>query len=373
MEYRFPSVEAIDRHKRFGIRTNPGNVNAVKAVLSENGISVSDFNIKYAPTIQRISFRPSFKAANKLARMEKQFQFATGDERTLMTMEAGAVHIDIPNASDCVFAGDLIEKLPHNDHINIPVGMDMEGNVIGTALDKAPHMLVAGCTGSGKSVFLNAAIVAMLMQKSPDELNLILVDPKRVEFAPYTVCKGVTVVNDEQEAIDKLHWLNTEMNRRYRVFALAGCRDIEEYNAKARKVLPRIVLIVDELSQLMCGKDKKAIENDIVKIAQLSRASGIHMILATQYPIASVVTGLIKQNIPTKVCLQTTNYTGSVVMLGRKGAENLMGKGDLLFVGPTTDFPIRLQGGYISTDDCVAVANYASHNHRKLFGGWAFR
>ena len=152
MSYRFPSVEAIDRHKRFGIKTNVSNVNAVKSVLRENGICVSDMDVKYAPTIQRISFRPSFKAANKLARMEKQFQFATGDERTSMTMESGAVHIDIPNASDCVFAGDLIAKLPHNDHINIPVGMDMEGNVIGTALDKAPHMLVAGCTGSGKSV-----------------------------------------------------------------------------------------------------------------------------------------------------------------------------------------------------------------------------
>ncbi len=373
MGYKFPTVECIDRHKSFGIRTNVSNVNAVKSVLSENGISVSDLDVKYAPTIQRISFRPSFKAANKLARMERQFQFAVGDERTSMTMESGMVHIDVPNASDCVFAGDLIAKLPHNEHINIPVGMDMEGNVVGSPLDKMPHMLVAGCTGSGKSVFLNAAIVAMLMQKTPDELNMILVDPKRVEFAPYAVCKGVTVVNDEQEAIDKLHGLNAEMHRRYDLFARAGARDIDEYNKSARKPLPKIVLIVDELSQLMSGKDKKAIENDIVKIAQLSRAAGIHMILATQYPVASVVTGLIKQNIPCKVCLQTTNYTGSVVMLGRKGAEKLMGKGDLLYVGPTTDFPIRLQGGYISTDDCTAVANYASHNRKKLFGGWTFR
>ena len=373
MTYRFPGVEYLDHHRSFGKRIVPGNVNAVKAVLSENGISFSDLDVKYAPTIQRISFRPSFKAANKLARMERQFQFAVGDERTSMTLEGGMVHIDVPNASDSVLAGDLIGRLPHNDHINLPIGMDMDGNVVGSPLDKMPHMLVAGCTGSGKSVFLNTCIVSMLMQKSPDELNMILVDPKRVEFAPYAVCKGVEVVNDEQKAIEKLHWLNEEMHRRYNRFALAGARDIDEYNAKARKTLPRIVLIVDELSQLMSGKDKKAIENDIVKIAQLSRAAGIHMILATQYPVASVVTGLIKQNIPCKVCLQTTNYTGSVVMLGRKGAEKLMGKGDLLFVGPTTDFPVRLQGGFISTENCMAIANFVSHNRKKLFGGWTFR
>ena len=374
MAYTFPRIEHLDRHSHFHVAANNNNVNAVKSVLSANGVSYTDFNVLYNPTIQRISFRPSFQAANKLARLEKQFQFAVGDERATMTMEAGIVNIDVPNASDSVLAGDLIGKLPRNEHINIPVGLDMNRNVVGTALDKAPHMLVAGCTGSGKSVFLNTCIVAMLMQKNPDELNLILVDPKRVEFAPYAICKGVEVVNDEQEAIEKLHWLNDEMQRRYSLFARAGARDIDEYNKTARKTLPRIVLIVDELSQLMSGKDKKAIEADIVKIAQLSRAAGIHMILATQYPVASVVTGLIKQNIPTKVCLQTTNYTGSVVMLGRKGAEKLMGKGDLLFVGPNTDFPIRLQGGYISTQNCVGIANYVSHNKKKLFSGeWIYK
>lgn len=369
--YNMPTIDMLDRHSRYGLKPNVANVQNVEKVLRANGVTYSGLTVKYAPTIQRISFRPSFQAANKLSRMEKQFQFAVGDERVSMTMEGGMVHVDIPNASGSVLAGDLIEKLPHNEHINLPIGMDMDRKVVGSPLDKMPHMLVAGCTGSGKSVFLNTCILAMLMQKTPEELNLILVDPKRVEFVPYCGCHGVSVIADTDVAIAKLHWLNDEMQKRYRTFARAGARDIDEYNKTAKVQLPKIVLIVDELSQLMSGKDKKAIESDIVKLAQLSRAAGIHMILATQYPVASVVTGLIKQNIPCKVCLQTTNYTGSVVMLGRKGAEKLMGKGDLLFVGPTTDFPIRLQGGFASTMDCRGIATANRHNKKRFFGnGW---
>ena len=367
--YTLPKIEFIRRHKVFGITPNDKNVQNVVSVLNENRIGANDITVKYAPTIQRITFRPSFKDVSKLARLEKQFQFATADERTAMTVQGGVVNIDIPNHSDTVYAGDLIKYLPRDGHVNLPIGIDMDEQVVSTPLDKAPHMLVAGCTGSGKSVFLNACIIAMLMQKTPDELNLILVDPKRVEFSIYAGCHGVEVVTSADAAIEKLHWLNAEMTRRYKKLERAGVRDIDEYNAKGHK-MSRIVLVVDELSQLMGGKDKKAIESDIVKIAQLSRAAGIHMILATQYPVASVVTGLIKQNIPCKVCLQTANYTGSVVMLGRKGAEKLMGKGDLLFVSPETDFPVRLQGGFASTEDCVAIANNNRGNKRSFFGGW---
>jgi len=367
--YKLPEKKCLSRTVKRGGTRNGNATEAVERVLSAYGISYNGKEI-LAPTIQRVSLQVDFKSVKKVLGLEKVFQYEVGDNRVALSMEGGRINIDIPNRSSDVLAGDLIDTLPEHGSLLLPIGMDIAGNVVSYALDKMPHMLVAGCTGSGKSVFLNMCISALLSKHTPDEVELILVDPKRVEFSVYDGCHGVQVITDTDKAIGKLRLLNLEMQKRYSILAKAGARDIDEYNANAKWQLPKIVLVVDELSQLMSGKDKKTIEADIVKIAQLSRAAGIHMVLATQYPVASVVTGLIKQNIPCKVCLQTTNQTGSVVMIGRKGAEKLMGKGDMLFLSPETDEPVRLQGAYISTQECYNVAAMNTWNHRKLFGGW---
>ena len=279
-----------------------------------------------------------------------------------------AVGIELANkVRDTVCLRELIDSEEFHKakgKLSFPVGRDIEGKIIVGDIAKMPHMLIAGTTGSGKSVFTNSIIMSILFNASPDEVKLILVDPKQVEFPVYNGIPHllIPVVTEARKAAGALGWAVTEMLKRYKIFADNGVRDLGDYNAMAKKTenmqtLPQIVIIVDELADLMMAAPKE-VEDSICRIAQLARAAGMHLIIATQSPRVDIVTGLIKANIPSRVALKVSNQIDSRVILDEGGADKLLGYGDLLYKPVGLGKPIRVQGSFVATDEIKRVVDY---------------
>jgi len=233
--------------------------------------------------------------------------------------------------------------------LTVPLGKDVTGSSWCVALEKMPHMLVAGATGSGKSVALNTMIVSWLYQNGPDDLKFILIDPKRVELTvyagiPHLLVPPITKVDD---TVNALKWTVREMERRLDILSSFGVRDIASYNEKVQEIMPRIVIIIDELADLMAASGHE-VEATIVRIAQMARAVGIHLVLATQRPSVDVITGLIKANIPSRIAFAVASQVDSRVILDTQGAEKLLGKGDMLYLPPEQAKPIRIQGAFVN-------------------------
>ena len=281
------------------------------------------------------------------------------------------VGVEVPNkVRQNVFLGDILPAAKPGP-LQVAIGEDVEGHKMVFDLSKMPHLLVGGTTGSGKSISINSMIMSILMRATPDEVRFIMIDPKRVEFAPYNGIPHlyVPVVTEPREAASALSWGVAEMERRLKVFSKVGARDIGQYNTKVHqgvldeegaepaKQMPYIVIVIDELADLMMnvGKD---VEFSISRIAQLARAAGIHMIVATQRPSTNVVTGLIKANITNRMALTVASGIDSRVILDTTGAENLIGNGDMLFGKPEFAKPVRLQGCFVSPEEIEAVVNH---------------
>ena len=288
------------------------------------------------------------------------------------------VGIEVPNRTrQTVLLGDVIKDAPDGP-LQIAIGKDVEGHCVVSDLAKMPHLLIGGTTGSGKSVSINAMIMSILMRATPSEVRFIMIDPKRVEFTPYNGIPHlyVPVVTEPKEAASALSWGVAEMERRLKVFSEVGARNIGQYNAKVQAAqaeakaaeeageeppqndlgdeLPYIVIIIDELADLMMNVGKE-VEFSISRIAQLARAAGIHLIVATQRPSTNVVTGLIKANITNRIAFNVASGIDSRVILDTSGAENLIGLGDLLLSKPEYAKPMRIQGCYVSEDEINAV------------------
>ena len=284
----------------------------------------------------------------------------------------------MPNRTrQTVLLGDVIKDAAPGP-LQIAIGKDVEGHCIISDLAKMPHLLIGGTTGSGKSVSINAMIMSILMRATPSEVRFIMIDPKRVEFTPYNGIPHlyVPVVTEPKEAASALSWGVAEMERRLKVFSKVGARNIGQYNAKVQAAqaeakaaqeagedlpenelgdeLPYIVIIIDELADLMMNVGKE-VEFSISRIAQLARAAGIHLIVATQRPSTNVVTGLIKANITNRIAFNVASGIDSRVILDTPGAENLIGLGDLLLSKPEYAKPMRIQGCYVSEDEINAV------------------
>ena len=227
------------------------------------------------------------------------------------------------------------------------------------ALDKMPHLLVAGATGSGKSVCLNTMIVSWLYRNGPDDLKLILIDPKRVELTSYNGIPHLLVppITNVDDTINALKWAVREMERRLDLLSKFGVRNIDGYNAKSQERMPKIVIVIDELADLMTVSGRE-VEATIVRIAQMARAVGIYLVLATQRPSVDVITGLIKANIPGRIAFAVASQTDSRTILDQSGAEKLLGRGDMLFTSAEVAKPKRLQGAFISTEEVEAVVAY---------------
>lgn len=373
-DYKIPSFDYLKRSDTRARRTSERilqeTAHHLADTLSDFGINAEVVGWIEGPTVTL--FKVNLPSGVRVSRVT-----ALNDDIALALAAPGVrifapipgtnyVGIEVPNKKrQNVLLADVLKDAP-DGALQIAIGKDVEGNSIVSDLSTMPHLLIGGTTGSGKSVSINAMIMSILMRATPDEVRFIMIDPKRVEFTPYNGIPHlyVPVVTEPREAASALSWGVAEMERRLKVFSKVGARNIAQYNAKVRngsfeeedghKPLPYIVIIIDELADLMMNVGKE-VEFSISRIAQLARAAGIHLIVATQRPSTNVVTGLIKANITNRIAFNVASGIDSRVILDTPGAENLIGLGDLLLSKPELSKPQRIQGCYVSEGEIESV------------------
>ncbi len=339
----------------------------IENTFEDFGIEVEMVDVRVGPSVTQYALRPAHGV--KLSRIVAlQNDLALALAAHPIRIEApipgkSLVGIEVPNITvGSVSLREMLESKGfkrRKSNLCAPLGKDVSGNVDFLQVDKAPHTLVAGATGSGKSVCLNVIIASLLYQNGPDELKLIMVDPKRVELGIYAGIPHLLIppITKAEEAINALKWGVREMERRLDHLAKFGARDIDAYNAKSEERMPKIVFIIDELADLM-GQSKRDVEALIVRIAQMARAAGIHLILATQRPSVDVITGTIKANIPTRLAFAVASQVDSKTILDISGAEKLLGRGDMLLSTPQLSKPKRLQGAYVSDGEIERIVQF---------------
>ncbi|MDE3112435.1 MAG: DNA translocase FtsK [Chloroflexota bacterium] len=345
------------------------NTRVIEETLAHFSIAAKVVEVSVGPVVTRYELKPA--AGVKLSRIE-----ALSDDLALalaarsLRIEApipgkSVVGIEIPNlAIGLVSLKDVAESAAFRDansKLTVALGRDVAGSPIVADLARLPHLLIAGQTGSGKSVSINAIITSLLMNATPDDVRLILCDPKRVELASFNEVPHlvVPVVTDHDKILHALYWAVGEMDRRYRLFARATARNIDKYNEMRTGVdrVPYIVLVVDELADLMISAPIQ-VEKAITRIAQLARATGIHLVVATQRPSVDVITGLIKANIPARIAFATASAVDSRTILDMTGAEKLLGRGDMLVLPPDAPKPARAQGVFVSDVEMERVTRH---------------
>ena len=343
------------------------NQEIIRRTFENFGIDVEMTDVRVGPTVTQYSMAPA--EGVKLSRIVAlQDDLALALAAHPIRIEApipgkSLVGIEVPNQKvGSVSLREMIESKPFKrgkTPLTAALGKDVAGTVNVVNVDKAPHMLVAGATGSGKSVCLNNIIVSLLYQNGPDDLKLVMIDPKRVELGVYAGVPHLLVppITKVEEAINALKWGVREMERRLDHLAKAGARDIDSYNKKSKERMPKVVIIIDELADLM-SQNKRDVEAVIVRIAQMARAAGIHLVLATQRPSVDVITGTIKANIPTRIAFAVASQVDSKKIFYQSGAEMLLCRGDMLFSSPQVSKPRRMQGAYVSDDEIDRVVKF---------------
>ncbi|MFA5131506.1 MAG: DNA translocase FtsK 4TM domain-containing protein [Patescibacteria group bacterium] len=343
------------------------NALKIQKTLNKFGIDVEMGDTKVGPTVTQYTFRPA--EGVKLSRIttlsnDLSLSLAAHPIRIEAPIPGKSlVGVEVPNRAKAIVGlREILEDQTFKDRKNnlfIALGKDVAGTAWLYDLTRMPHLLVAGATNSGKSVCLNSIIVSLLYQNNPDELRFIMVDPKRVELPTYNGIPHLLtpVITDVNKTINALKWCLNEMERRYDVLNKAGKRNIQSYNQTAKEKLPYIVFIIDELADFMMTSGKE-MEAAIIRLAQMSRAIGIHLILATQRPSVDVITGLIKANVPTRIAFSVASLVDSKTILDSSGAEKLLGQGDMLFMTAEFSKPKRIQGAYLSDNEINDVVNY---------------
>ncbi len=339
----------------------------IRRTFENFGIEVEVVDVRVGPTVTQFAIRPA--EGIKLSRIVALHNdLALALAAHPIRIEApipgrSLVGIEVPNQKvGQVCLRELLDSTVFKNrktNFTAPLGKDVSGGVNVVAVDKAPHMLVAGATGSGKSVCLNTIILSLLYQNGPDDLKLIMVDPKRVEMGVYSGIPHLLIppITKVEEAINALKWAVREMERRLDHLAKAGTRDIDTYNSKCKDRMPKIIIVIDELADLM-SQNKRDVEAVIVRISQMARAAGIHLVLATQRPSVDVITGLIKANIPTRIAFAVASQVDSKTILDQAGAEKLLGRGDMLLTTPQISKPKRMQGAFVSDDEIERVVKF---------------
>lgn len=339
----------------------------IKKTLENFGIAVEMADVNVGPTVTQFTLKPA--EGVKLSQITSlQNDIALALAAHPIRMEApipgrSLVGIEVPNQT--VALVNLKEVLSsesfrhRRSNLSFALGKDVSGRPLAADLDPMPHLLIAGATGSGKSVCINNIIMSLMFANSPDDLKFILVDPKRVELTvynnnPYLLSPVITEV---KQTINALRWLVSEMDRRFQVLSKTGKRDIHVYHREVEDGMPYIILIIDELADLMSVASVE-VESAIIRLAQMSRAVGIHLVLATQRPSVNVITGLIKANITARIAFNVASAVDSRTILDNSGAEKLLGKGDMLFINSELSKPKRLQGSYVSDKEIERVVNF---------------
>lgn len=351
------------------------NAQLLVETLKSFGVQVHILNISRGPSVTRYELQPS--AGVKISRIT-----GLADDLALNLAASGvrieapipgkpAVGIEVPNQqTDVVTMREIIDSVEFDrakSKLSVALGRDIAGNCVIADIAKMPHMLIAGATGSGKSVCINSIIISLLYKASPSEVRFLMVDPKVVELGIYNGIPHllVPVVTDPRKAAGALGWAVTEMLKRYNAFAENNVRDLEGYNALAREKedlvpMPQIVIIIDELSDLMMAAPNE-VEDAICRLAQMARAAGMHLIIATQRPSVDVVTGLIKANVPSRIAFAVSSQVDSRTILDSGGAEKLLGRGDMLFAPVGMPKPVRVQGCYVSDKEVEQVVAFVKN------------
>ena len=386
--YQYPPLKILKR----GDGRSQGDSDAhlrktaqkLQDTLHNFGVNVTVTNVSCGPTVTRYELQPEMGVkVSKIVGLSDDIKLnlATPDIRIEAPIPGkAAVGIEVPNKENSpVMLRDLLQSDEFKNaksKLSFAAGKDIAGKPVVADIAKMPHLLIAGATGSGKSVCINTLIISILYKATPDEVRLIMIDPKVVELSVYNGIPHlfIPVVTDPKKAAGALNWAVSEMTSRYNAFAEYGVRNLGEYNKKvanmrvpegekAPEKMPQIVIIVDELADLMMVAPGE-VEDAICRLAQLARAAGIHLIIATQRPSVNVITGLIKANMPSRIAFSVSSGVDSRTILDMNGAEKLLGKGDMLFYPQGYQKPARLQGAFVSDEEVSAVVEYVSNKNQ---------
>ena len=386
--YQYPPLKILKR----GDGRSQGDSDAhlrktaqkLQDTLHNFGVNVTVTNVSCGPTVTRYELQPEMGVkVSKIVGLSDDIKLnlATPDIRIEAPIPGkAAVGIEVPNKENSpVMLRDILQSDEFKNaksKLSFAAGKDIAGKPVVADIAKMPHLLIAGATGSGKSVCINTLIISILYKATPDEVRLIMIDPKVVELSVYNGIPHlfIPVVTDPKKAAGALNWAVSEMTSRYNAFAEYGVRNLGEYNKKvanmrvpegekAPEKMPQIVIIVDELADLMMVAPGE-VEDAICRLAQLARAAGIHLIIATQRPSVNVITGLIKANMPSRIAFSVSSGVDSRTILDMNGAEKLLGKGDMLFYPQGYQKPARLQGAFVSDEEVSAVVEYVSNKNQ---------
>ncbi len=379
--YKFPPIHLLTKGKMAGGDSDSylrDTARKLEQTLQTFNVKASVTNVSCGPSVTRFELQPEMGVkVSKIVGLadDIKLNLAASDIRIEAPIPGkAAVGIEVPNKENtAVMLRDLLdtnEFKTHPSKIAFAAGRDIAGKVVVADIAKMPHVLIAGATGSGKSVCINTLIMSILYKATPDEVKLIMIDPKVVELKVYNGIPHllIPVVTDPKKAAGALNWAVAEMTRRYQLFADYNVRDLKGYNAKVESVqdieaedkpdkLPQIVIIVDELADLMMVAPGE-VEDAICRLAQLARACGIHLVVATQRPSVNVITGLIKANMPSRIAFAVSSGVDSRTIIDMNGAEKLLGKGDMLFYPAGYPKPARVQGSFVSDQEVQAVVDY---------------
>jgi DNA segregation ATPase FtsK/SpoIIIE, S-DNA-T family len=369
-----PALDMLDHSIEGGITDEERRIKArlIEDTLANFKVEARVIGVNTGPAVTQFELQPAVGVkVNKITTLEKDLALAL--QAHSIRIEApipgkAAIGIEIPNSAiSFVSMREVIEgeEYEHNKgKLKLPLGKDVSGAPVIAGLERMPHLLIAGSTGSGKSIAINAFVCALLLKHTPEELKIIMVDPKMVELIVYNQIPHMLspVVTELERVVPTLKWATREMERRYKIFAKHGFRNIDSYKMAARRradlePMPYIVVIIDELADLMMMAPDE-VETLICRLAQMARATGIHLIIATQRPSVDVVTGLIKANFPSRIAFAVTSQIDSRVILDMNGAEQLLGRGDMLYMAPDAAKPIRIQGTWVSEAEVEQIVAF---------------
>lgn len=376
-EYIFPSTELLNRNINNGYDKNGKRelinyASKLEETLNSFGVNAKVIQVTKGPSVTRFELQPSAGVkVSKITHLSDDIALSLA--ASSVRIEApipgkSAIGIEVPNkVVSAVYLSEVIESNEFknfNKNIAFAVGKDISGKCVVADLSKMPHLLIAGATGSGKSVCINTLIISLIYKYSPEDVKLLLVDPKVVELNIYNDIPHllIPVVTNPKKAAGALNWAVTEMTRRYNLFAENNVRNIEGYNELVKKgrlseKLPWIVIIIDELADLMMVSPGE-VEEYIARLAQMARAAGMHLVIATQRPSVDVITGVIKANIPSRISFAVSSQIDSRTIIDSAGAEKLLGKGDMLFYPVGESKPVRIQGAFISEEEVENIVNF---------------
>lgn len=372
--YSFPSIDLLKTAGRAAVDGREEislNRERLESTIRSFGVSGSITNITRGPTVTRydLELEQGVKLA-KLTNLAGDLALALGVSGVRIAPipdKISTVGIEVPNKLiSTVYLHDIIDSPQFKSaqsKLTFAIGEDIGGNAIVGNISKLPHMLIAGTTGSGKSVCMNSLILSLLYKAKPEELRLIMIDPKMVELGIYNGIPHlyVPVVTDPKKAAGALQWAVVEMLKRYRLFSEVGVRDLAGYNAHQKAIgeqtIPSVVIVIDELADLMLVASKE-VEESVCRVAQMGRASGMHLVIATQRPSADVITGLMKANIPSRIAFAVSSAMESRIILDNSGAEKLIGAGDMLYFPLGAGKPVRIQGAFVSDEEREKVINF---------------